>query len=174
MGVPFAPGYNLPYQENGRDRVQWRVIVELSSTVGAEQVYEVHVGGNAGIVTCRGQVGPGRPAAPSCSDAIRGALPGPATLPSMWGTAAAEGSVVWGAAAHQGQAVPAFFVFVRYRECFLARFPDQADRSTLRFWTVSSVKSAHSVSSGPIGVAVLNRTLAAGHPDSVSCLHVIE
>jgi hypothetical protein len=47
VGVPFAPGYNLPYQENGRDRVQWRVIVELSSTVGAKQVHEVHVGGNA-------------------------------------------------------------------------------------------------------------------------------
>ena len=47
VGVPFAPGYNLPYQENGRDRVRWRVIVELSSTVGAKQVHEVHVGGNA-------------------------------------------------------------------------------------------------------------------------------
>jgi hypothetical protein len=47
VGVPFAPGYNLPFQENGRDRVQWRVIVELSSTVGAKQVHEVHVGGNA-------------------------------------------------------------------------------------------------------------------------------
>ena len=47
MRVPFAPGCNLPYQENGRDRVQWRVIVELSSTVGAKQVHEVHVGGNA-------------------------------------------------------------------------------------------------------------------------------
>ena len=47
MGVPFAPGYNLPHEEHGRDRVQWRVIVELSSTVGAEQVHEVHVGGNA-------------------------------------------------------------------------------------------------------------------------------
>jgi hypothetical protein len=47
VGVPFAPGYNLPYQEHGRDRVQWRVIVELSSTVGAKQVHEVHVGGNA-------------------------------------------------------------------------------------------------------------------------------
>jgi NAD(P)-dependent dehydrogenase (short-subunit alcohol dehydrogenase family) len=30
-------------------------------------------------------IGPGRTAAPSCSDASRGALPGPATLPSMWG-----------------------------------------------------------------------------------------
>jgi hypothetical protein len=38
---------NLPYQENGRDRVQWRVIVELSSTADAKQVHEVHVGGNA-------------------------------------------------------------------------------------------------------------------------------
>ena len=47
VGVPFALGYNLPYQEHGRDRVQWRVIVELSSTVGAKQVHEVHVGGNA-------------------------------------------------------------------------------------------------------------------------------
>jgi hypothetical protein len=47
LGVPFAPGYNLPYQENGRGRVQWRVIVDLSSTVGAKQVHEVHVGGNA-------------------------------------------------------------------------------------------------------------------------------
>ena len=47
VGVPFAPGYNLPYQENGRDRVQWRVIVELSSTVDAKRVHEVHVGGNA-------------------------------------------------------------------------------------------------------------------------------
>ena len=27
--------------------MQWRVIVELSSTVGAKQVHEVHVGGNA-------------------------------------------------------------------------------------------------------------------------------
>jgi hypothetical protein len=27
--------------------VQWRIIVELSSTVGAKQVHEVHVGGNA-------------------------------------------------------------------------------------------------------------------------------
>jgi hypothetical protein len=43
----LAPGYNLPYQENGRDRVQWRVRVELSSTVGAKQVHEVLVGGNA-------------------------------------------------------------------------------------------------------------------------------
>ena len=47
VGVPFAPRYNLPYQENGRDRVEWRVIVELSSTVGAKQVHEVLVGGNA-------------------------------------------------------------------------------------------------------------------------------
>ena len=47
MGVPFASGYNLPYQEHGRDRVEWRFIVELSSTVGAKQVHEVHVGGNA-------------------------------------------------------------------------------------------------------------------------------
>ena len=47
VGVPFAPGYNLPYQGNGRDRVQWRIIVELSSTVAAKQVHEVHVGGNA-------------------------------------------------------------------------------------------------------------------------------
>jgi len=47
VGIPFAPGYNLPYQENGSDRVQWRVIVELSSTVGAKLVHEVHVGGNA-------------------------------------------------------------------------------------------------------------------------------
>jgi hypothetical protein len=38
--------YN-PFQEHGRDRVQWRFIVELSSTVGAKQVREVHVGGNA-------------------------------------------------------------------------------------------------------------------------------
>ena len=35
VGVPFASGYNLPCQEHGRDRVQWRVIVELSSTAGA-------------------------------------------------------------------------------------------------------------------------------------------
>ena len=27
--------------------MQWRVIVELSSTVGAKQVYEVHVGGDS-------------------------------------------------------------------------------------------------------------------------------
>jgi hypothetical protein len=47
VGIPVAPGYNVPYQENGRDRVQWRVIVELSSTVGATHVHEVHVGGNA-------------------------------------------------------------------------------------------------------------------------------
>jgi hypothetical protein len=47
VGVPFAAGYNLPYQENGRERVQWRVIVELSSAVAAKQVHEVHVGGNA-------------------------------------------------------------------------------------------------------------------------------
>ena len=47
VGVPFAPGYNLPYQENGRDPVQSRVIVELSSAVAGKQVHEVHVGGNA-------------------------------------------------------------------------------------------------------------------------------
>jgi hypothetical protein len=47
VGGSFAPGYNLPCQEHGRDRVQWRVIVELSSTVGAKQVHEVHVGGSA-------------------------------------------------------------------------------------------------------------------------------
>jgi hypothetical protein len=47
VGVPFAPGYNLPYQEHGRNRVQWRVRVELSSTVGAKQAHEVRVGGNA-------------------------------------------------------------------------------------------------------------------------------
>jgi hypothetical protein len=47
VGVPPAPGYNLPHQESGRDRMQWRVIVELSSAVGAKQVHEVYVGGNA-------------------------------------------------------------------------------------------------------------------------------
>ena len=47
MGVAPAPRYNLPHQESGRYRVQWRVIVELSSAVGAKQVREVYVGGNA-------------------------------------------------------------------------------------------------------------------------------
>src|ERR1700722_3491636 len=31
---------------DGRDRVRWRVIVEVSSSVGAKQVHEVYVGGN--------------------------------------------------------------------------------------------------------------------------------
>ena len=68
----------------------------------AKQVHEVHVGGNAtpgcsaatlGLSSARGgQVAPGRPAAPSClRRKARGALPGPARLPSMWGTAAGEG-----------------------------------------------------------------------------------
>src|SRR5580692_11206319 len=69
------------------------------------------LGGDAGIVTCKGQVGRGRPAASSCSDASRGALPGPATLPSMWGTAAAEGSAATAAA-----------VVVRYSQVRAPRF----------------------------------------------------
>ena len=36
-----------PFQENGRDRVQWRVVVELSGTADAVQVFEVHAGGSA-------------------------------------------------------------------------------------------------------------------------------
>ena len=108
VGGPFAPGYNLPYQENGRDRVQWRVIVELSNTVGAKQVHEVHVGGNAtpgcsatplGLSLAEARSVLAGAAAPSCSGASRRALQGPATLPSMWGTAAAEGSAATAAAA---------------------------------------------------------------------------
>jgi hypothetical protein len=32
---------------NGRGQVQWRVMVEVSSAVGAKQVHEVHAGGSA-------------------------------------------------------------------------------------------------------------------------------
>lgn len=49
------------------------------------------LGSDAGIIAGRGQGGPDRAAAPSCSGASRGALPGSATLPAIRGTAAAEG-----------------------------------------------------------------------------------
>ena len=87
--------------------MQWRVIVELSNAVAAKQVHEVHVGGNAMPRCSATTLGLSLAEAKSVLAGLQPHLVQTqaeehcqvaATLPSMWGTAAAEGSAATAAA----------------------------------------------------------------------------
>jgi len=87
--------------------VQWRVIVELSSAVGAKQVHEVYVGGSTTSGRSAATLGLSLVEAKAVLAGQQRLLvqaqaeehcQNPAALPSMRGTAAAEGSAASAAA----------------------------------------------------------------------------